>query len=478
MAINSKGKYVKIQDALREDTYYCIECNGRLIPNKGTSRIHYFNHYIEKGKSGLIECELYSYSNADYEILINEQIYENRVRFVIDEFLNIKIKLPSLGRSAFIRMNHDDLYFSVQVQDSRIYSTELGIRNRERYLDVSFEKEYIIEFTNNRHALLLDYEVIDRIKTFTNKTLLFKKIGGEFISTPYSSTNLSDDFFVISTFPLADHENLIIKNHAISNGIYIYHFFIEFLTDSLISWFKKETNYTVIPNRKWIDLIYPNSYQYSEKSMLIEGEKVILKVTPNTIVDHVFYVNTKDEKIVLEVDGDGYVELDLELNHSYTFRLNHAVCNEITVTRVKEILTVSNFPLNVLINKKISIMKTTSFDKPFSIESDRYFQVFYTNEYPFQTKSFENRIPEFLHYPFIGTMYKGKTLDLSGKIDWDSLISTNQYSVVKNSEFIRVLNALKKSTSPNKKILIAYLLRNYNKLPIELIKVLRERIIK
>ncbi|MGE7023812.1 hypothetical protein [Solibacillus cecembensis] len=473
IALDDEGKYVKVQDAVKRQKYFCLNCAEALIPNKGEKNIHYYRHFTKKGEAELIECELYLSNESDYGVLMDEQSYENKIRFVIDESLNIKIKLPSLDRSAFVRMDIDNLYFSIQVQNNSIYSTDLGSRNLKRYLDVTPEKEYNIEFINERKARLLEYEIVDKIQLFSNKTLLFKKSSGEFINISYLKTNLSDEFFLLSLGPLNIHSDLILKNDAIKNGIYMYHLFLENLTDQLINWFEKDTNYTIVPNRKWIDLIYPNCFQYSEYSTLVETEKVILKVTPSSIKDRIVYLNATGEKEFLLVDENGHAEVELEVNRAYDFHLNHVICNELRVMRVKEILLTSKYAMNILNKGEAKNIAALQLSKRLSIESKSDFQVFLKNEYPFWVKNFEGKVPEALHFPFIGTIYRTKKSNINGQLDWELILSSNQYLVVKNSEYTSLLKWLKSSDLPQKPIYIAHLLKHYNKLPKEMIKILR-----
>ncbi len=473
IAIDQKGNYVKIQDAVKGQLYYCLNCKERLIANTGDHNIHFYRHHNKKNREALIECELYSSSDSDYGILLNEQIYENKVRFIFDKSLNLKMKLPYLSRSSLARMNFDDLYFSVTVQGNRIFSTGLGKRSNRGYLDVSLEYEYLVEIENERNAKLLEYVIEKKVQLFQRQTLLFKKISGEYINIPYEKTNLSNELFLLSTKKLPRHSDLILKQYSISNGIHIYHFYIDNLTESLIDWFKKETGYTIIPNRKWIDLFYPNSFQYGDYSLLVETDKVLVKVTPHSSKDTLGYFNKNGQKEVLKVDEDGIAELDLEQNHMYHLRLNHEICNELTLKRISEIEPVTDYSTSILVNGQLDEIDAQSFERAYSVESASAFYVFKQDEYPIKTNSLEQQLPKAVHFPFIGTMHRRRVNGKENLVSWELLLNSMQWGIVKNSEFMDVFKMVKESNLPNRSIYIAELLKNYNMLPKDFVKIIR-----
>ena len=473
IAIDENDNYVKIQDAVKGQLYYCLNCKERLIANTGNNNIHFYRHHNTKDRDTLIECELYSSGDSDYGILLNEQIYENKVRFTIDKSMNMKMKLPYLSESSISRMNFDDLYFTIKVQSNRIFSTYLGKRSNRSYVDISPEIEYIIEIENKRNAELLEYEIEKSVRLFQRKALLFKKISGEYINIPYEKTNLSNELFMLSTKPLPEHSDLIIKNYSISNEFHIYQFYLQDLTESLIEWFKKETGYTIIPNRKWIDLIYPNSFQYGDYALLVEADNVLIKVTPHSGNDTISYFNMDEQKEILKVDENGIAQLNLERNHIYHLRLNHEICNEITLKRVCEIETATDFSVNILVNGQLPEISTQCFERAYSVESESTFYVYLKDEYPFQTKVIEKQFPEAVHFPFIGTIHKRNENGRVNLVIWELLLTSIQWEVVKNSEFMNVLKMVKESNLPNKSIYIAELLKKYNRLPKEFVKFIR-----
>lgn len=473
IAIDDNGNYVKIQDAVKGQLYYCLNCRERLIANTGNNNIHFYRHHNTKNRDTLIECELYSSGDSDYGILLNEQLYENKVRFTIDKSLKMKMKLPYLSGSSISRMNFDNLYFFIKVQNNRIFSTDLGKRSNRSYLDVSPEYEYIVEIENERNAKLLEYEIEKSVRLFQRKALLFKKISGEYINIPYEKTNLSNELFLLSMKQLPEHSDLILKNYSISNGIHIYQFYLQDLTESLIKWFKKETGYTIVPNRKWIDLVYPNSFQYGEHSVLVETEEVVVKVTPHSSKDTLSYFNVDGQQEILKVNENGIAQLSLERNHIYHLRLNHEICNELTLKRICEIETVTDYSASILVNGQLDEIDARSFERAYSVESASTFYVFNQDEYPIKTNSLEQQLPKAVHFPFIGTMHKRRENDRTDLVRWELLFAPIQWGIVKNSEFMDVLKMVKKSNLPNQSIYIAELLKNYNKLPKDLVKIIR-----
>ena len=185
MAVDHEGKYVKIQEAVRGQEYFCLNCKEKLIPSMGNKNIHHFRHFNKKDRAALIECELYSSDDSDYEVLLNEQSYENRFRFIIDQSYNLKIRLPYLKSTAFSRMNVDDLYFNVQILGESVFSSDLGQKSKVRYVDIPLQHVYNVQVDKKKNAKLLNYEVQAKIPLFQNKVLLFKKMNGEFINIPY-----------------------------------------------------------------------------------------------------------------------------------------------------------------------------------------------------------------------------------------------------------------------------------------------------
>lgn len=473
IAVNHNGDYVKIQDAVKGQLYYCLNCKERLIANTGDRNIHFFRHHNKKNRDALIECELYSSGDSDYAILLNEQIYENKVRFIIDKSFNMKMKLPYLSSSSISRMNFDDLYFSVTVQGNCIFSTELGKRSNRSFLDVSLEYEYIVEIENERNAKLLEYEIEKTVRLLQGKALLFKEISGEYINIPYEKTNLSNELFLLSTKKLPRHSDLILKQYLISDGVHIYHFYLDDLTESLIDWFKKETGYTIIPNRKWLDLFYPNSFQYGDYSLLVDTDKVLVKVTPHSSKDTLSYLNKNGQKEVLKVDEDGIAELNLEHNHIYHLRLNHEICNEITVKRISEIEPATEYSANVIVDDQLYNINTQYFERPYSVESESYFHVFDQDEYPYRTKIIEKQLPKAVHFPFIVTIHRRSENLKANLLKWELLFTSMHWRTVKNSEFMDVLKMVKESNLPNQSIYIVELLKNYNKLPRDFVKIIR-----
>lgn len=473
IAIDDNGNYVKIQDAIKGQLYYCLNCKERLIANTGNNNIHFYRHHNTKDRDTLIECELYSSGDSDYGILLNEQFYENKVRFTIDKSLKMKMKLPYLSGSSISRMNFDNLYFFIKVQNDRIFSTDLGKRSNRSYLDVSPDYEYIIEIENERNAKLLEYEIEKSVRLFQRKALLFKKISGEYINIPYEKTNLSNDLFLLSMKQLPEHSDLILKNYSISNGIHIYQFYLQELSESIIEWFKKETGYTIVPNRKWIDLVYPNSFQYGEHSVLVETDEVLVKVTPHSGKDTLSYFNVTGQKEIVSVDENGIAQLNLERNHIYHLRLNHEICNEITLKRICEIEPATNYSANILVNSQLYEINAQGFERAYSVESESVFHVFLQDGYPYQTKVIEKQLPKAVHFPFIGTIHKRRENGRANLLNWGLLFTSMHWDVVKNSEFMDVLKMVKESKMPNRSIYIAELFKNYNKLPKEFVKIIR-----
>lgn len=471
VAFDQKGNYINIQDAVKGGVYYCLNCKERVSAAKGKKNIHHYRHVTKKDKEKLAECELYTAGDSDFTVLLNEQLYENKVRFILDQSLEMKIKLPYLNKSAISRMNFDDLYFSIQIESNVIYSTNLGKESNRRYLPVSITPEYIIEIKNEKNAKLLEYDIEKNPKLFQRRMILFKKINGEFINIPYDKTNLSDEFFLVSNQEIIMHSDIKLKKHLDNMGVHIYHCFLDNLSNSLIEWFRMVTGYNIIPNRKWIDLVFPNSFQYSNHCMLVETNNVLIQVTPYTENDKISVTNTKGKVITLENIESSIFRLNLEFNQVYNLRLNHEISNEITLKRIHEIHPTSNYSPEVLLNNKVYNIVGNSFEKAYSIESENNFIVFSSNECPYVTKFLE-QIPKAVHFPFIGTIYKRKELK-EAELEWGLLLTSQKWEVVMNHEYMSVLNTLKQNRVNNQSTYIAKLLKNYNRLPKEFINTIR-----
>lgn len=473
IAYDQNDNLVKIQDSVKGQLYFCLNCRERLIANTGNKNIHFYRHHKPKNKEALIECELYSSGASDYGILLNEQVYENKVRFVIDNSFEMKMKLPYLSTSAISRMNYDNLYFSIKVQKNLIFSTNLGKKSSRSYLCVSPEYEYKIGIENEKNAMLLEYQIEKSVKMFKRKALLFKKISGEYINIPYEKTNLSNEFFLLSKTQLSIHSDLITKKYSIINKIHIYQLYLQDLSESIIEWFKNETGYKIVPNRKWIDLVYPNSFQYGKNLVLVETREAEVKVTPHSDRDTLSYLNAEGRQEIVKFNENGIARLILDLNHIYHLRLNHEICNDLTLKRVSEIKPATNYSTNILVNGHLDEIGIESFDRAYSVESANSFYVFNENEFPVRMKGFENQLPKITHFPFIGTIHKKNENNRTELLKWKLLLEPTQWVIVKNSEFMDVLKLVKESNSPNRAFYFTQLLNNYNKLPRNFIKVIR-----
>lgn len=472
VAFDQEGNYIDIKDAVKGGVYYCFNCKERVFAAKGEKNIHHYRHVTKKDKEKLAECELYTSGDSDFMVLLNEQFHENKVRFILNQSLEMKIKLPYIEKSAILRMNFDDLYFSIQIEGNEIYSVNLGKKSDKRCLPISIKPEYIIEIKNEKNAKLLGYDIEKNPKLFQRRMVLFKKINGEFINIPYDKTNLSGEFFLVSNQEIIMHSDITLKKHLDNNGIHIYHCFLNNLSNPLIEWFRMVTGYNIIPNRKWIDLVSPNSFQYSNHCMLVETNKVLIQVTPYTENDKISFTNTKGEVVISEKDESDIFRLNLEFNQVYNLRLEHEISNEITLKRIHEIHPTSNYSPEVLLNNKVYNIVGDSFDQAYSIESENKFNVFPSDEYPYVTKFLEKQLPLAVHFPFIGTIHKRKA-PKKVELEWESLLTSQKWEVVMNHEFMNVLNTLKQNRVNNQSTYIAKLLHNYNRLPKEFINSIR-----
>lgn len=478
MAITLEGKYVSIQQAVRGKEYFCLNCKERLFPSFGDKNIHHFRHFNKKDRAALKECELYSSGDSSYEVLYNEQSYENFVRFTIDQAFEFKIILPYLEEEQFSKMNLDNLYFNVQIEDKKIFSSDLGRKSKIRYFNVPLEQEYQVCIDEKKNAEQLKYNIGDKYSLIQKKVLLFKKMKGEFINIPYQKTNLSDEFYLISKNRLDWSDELILINKKIINGIYVYHFYLEELTDSLVGWFKRETDYIVVHNRKWIDLFYPVRFQYSYDAILIDTEQIQLKITDSMRTDVLTILDHTREKILKQSpDKNGNLKYDLKLNNIYTFQLNNELSNELTIKRVQKIHQCSSYMPLVQINKQPYDFKVINmFNSIYTTESDLYFKVFMKYCYPYQTKEVSDVLPNIIHFPYLGTIYEAEKVNKSfcGLLELKTFINQNKYIVVKNSEFRMVFDFIKNSKSPNKLMIMNILSEKYNNLPKQIVKQLRK----
>src|SRR5690625_1766743 len=291
IARDQYGNYTKIEDAVTGGLYYCLNCGERLIANKGNKNIHFYKHFNQKGSKKEIECELYSSSKAAHSEQLVEHRYVNKVRFIITDTFKLKMKLPHLEPCSMVKMDKENLYFSINVQDARLHSTNLVKEKKQNYLSITPELKYMLIIKNKTNADALGYVIEDNIYLFKEEVLLFKKVSGEYINIPYRKTNLSEEFYVLSRTELKVPAELTQINYKNSNAIHFYHFYLDELTDSLIEWFLKHTGYRIIPNRKWMNMVYPSIFQYSGESILIETNKALIKVTETKKNEKIFYLN-------------------------------------------------------------------------------------------------------------------------------------------------------------------------------------------
>src|SRR5690625_7543964 len=119
------GNYIKIGDAIRGQNYYCLYCGERLIANKGAKNIHFYKPY-NKDKKDIIECELYSSSKSVDNEQIEGHLYENIVRFIVDNTFNSTMKIHHLDSKYMVILNMENLYFSINSQNDRILCTISG----------------------------------------------------------------------------------------------------------------------------------------------------------------------------------------------------------------------------------------------------------------------------------------------------------------------------------------------------------------
>src|SRR5699024_1244952 len=105
------------------------------------------------------------------------------------------------------------------------------------------------------------------------------------------------------------------------------------INEGIKNWFIKNTNYSIVSNRKWIDIVYPNSFKYDGK-ILINEKKLKILVTPYNNNDQLTYLSSDNKQTQVSFDKNGIVEIQLEKNHIYNFSLNHEIANELSVERV------------------------------------------------------------------------------------------------------------------------------------------------
>ena len=419
------------------------------------------------------DCFLYSSADSDYSILYYESQYANKVRFVIDENFNLKIRFPILSNKAHYQMHTHDYYFRIIVGSEELFSSNLTKNNNENYLPIKFLEEYDIFYENIRHARLLEYEVLNKISLISDRPVLFKKISGEFVNIPYNKTNLSEEFFLISKSELTFVNDIIVKDYKCVNGIHIYYLYAREINERIKTWFSVNTNYVIVPNRKWIDIFYPNSFMYDEK-ILINDRKLKIKVTPYNKKDMLTYLSPDNKQIQVPFNRNGTAEIYLDKGYIYNFSLNHEIANELTVQRVDE-LNNEGFLYPTYLNDKLLDLNTPTNlkRKIFSVESEKSVHVYRDDKAPLIVKQIESNDIEAVHIPYIAT-YKSKSKEKADKqINISAIIRLTKWTTSTTEEFQRVLNYVKQSNVDNKNRYINNLLSNYNKLPLNLLYELR-----
>lgn len=472
MAIDISGKIVHIRNAVRGNDYFCIYCGDYLYATLGDIQTHHFRHKSKDSESKY--CHLYSSGKNDYSILYNKEIWKNKPRFVIDEEFKIQLKLPTLSRESYIKMVKEDLYFSIYVDNQEKFSTHLNEVQNKNYVPVEPAKKYNISYKYKQNAQTLNYDIINEITLLDKTTLLFKNISGEFINIPYPKTSLSEEFFILSSRKLTLSNNFKIKKYKTKHNYFLYHLFIDEVNIDVINWFSKNTHYTVVPNRKWIDLIYPNNFSYKNSTLLVDSEYVTLQVTPFSHKDTLIFKDEYNYFNSLSFMKNGTLTIDLAMNHTYNFSLKHEIANCLSIKRVKSLSNEGHL-YNIQVNNQ-PLKSFKYLDKDYiKITSEKEFYIYNNIDIPLSTKRFQNKLNWKIHFPFIGTIQaQKKSKERSLNKEFLQLVSNHEVWVPVNpSLYKKLINEIKKINTVNKNNYLKILYKNYNKLPYKLLKNLK-----
>lgn len=469
-AFDPSGNIVHIKDAIRGGEYYCVYCEDRLFAAKGKKQIHHFRHFSKDNESEY--CHLYSSSDSDYTILYEEEKWKNKLRFVIDSGLELKLKFPTIPSELIAKMNKEDRYFNIYVQDKNISSIFLDEKRGENYLKVNIAEDYRIIYEKLENAKSLNYETIEQISLLENETLLFKNVGGEFINIPYSKTSLSEEFYIISRKKLILNNEIIIKNYQYINNLYIYHLYINEVNEQIITWFARNTHYNIVPNRKWLDLIEPNTFLYDESVILIEDADVLLKVTPPSRHDRINFIDERGYHNNLLFDNDGFIRINLAMNHLYNFSLRHEIANNLSIKRVENININGNM-YDININGSKFVLPIQLREEKVKVESDKLFYVYQKDDIPLEMDFYFDTLHSPIHFPYIGTVLPYIKPEQLDKNLLNSILYENLWVTTSNRLFMKIFNLVNNLNDIHKGRYIKILLSNYNKLPYKLVKNLK-----
>lgn len=468
MAIDEEGDFIHIKDAVRGQEYRCIYCDYPLVPALGMLRAHHFRH---KNTEELHFCHLYSAFDGDRQVLLYEQKAKRSFRYKIDKFYNLNIKLPKMKVKMYEKMNAEQLCFSIIVGEKKVLSKSL---NHTQDVRVNYDYSQVIKYDFESRANKLNYPIVEKVELFQGtKPTLFKQISGEFVDIRYKEVNLSEEIIIISPRKLNNLCLFTVKKKMNFNGIYLYHLVVPEITDSLIVWFEQNLSKKIIKNFKRLDLIEPNEFTYKNNKFVIASEYVQLKVTPFEYGQYLYYVDEQARKNKKLFNHEGVIQIPVEKNHTYSFKVYNDVSNEITLVRQNQIKS-EGFMYDLLLNDRNIPCQSECIDVHDEIESVKAFEVFNHIHVPRFINKHKVRRGDIVHFPFIGTFYSVRQNDDSELIDFDKLLIDTTWLPASPDQYQKVLNSLKKSHHKYKVKLINKLKQNYNYLPNTILEVMKK----
>lgn len=361
---------VSIEEAVKEEAYSCPKCLEPLTLATGTKMRKHFRHHRKADPVTVQYCEDYTQSgHFTWSPYFHEKRAEQQPRLILKEDEDTEeytffLQFPLLEGEQIVKMDINDYYFSFDVQGQRLLSKNLVLEG-DNQLKVELDIAYAIQVKGMKEMNLLKYPQLKEVyKPFEKGPLLFKRLKGEWKSIHYEQVIASDEFFIISRFPLPFPDD--ISHQVVVKGDFlIYRCYMERgLTDRVKQWFRKYAKYVIEPAQSYIDFIEPTAFLKRDGIYLVEQPNVRFEVYhkgPYYLKNHLEIRNINEQNMdVRRIFSEEYGEVTLRKGSVYVFHLILAKSDPLLIKYVDKIdYPIIDYP-EIQINEE-SIQKTTIF---------------------------------------------------------------------------------------------------------------------
>jgi len=297
---------VSVEEAVKEEEYYCPKCLEPLTLATGEKMRKHFRHHQKADPTIVQYCEDYTQSgHFTLSPYFHEKRAEQQPRLILKEEEGTEgyaffLQFPLLEGEQIVKMDVNDYYFSFEVQGRRLLSKDL-ISEGENRLKIELDVVYPIQTEGMKEMELLEYPRLeDLYKPFEEGPVLFKRLRGEWKSVHYKQVIATDEFFIVSRYPLTFVND--ISYQIVTKGDFlIYRCYTERgLTHAVKKWFTKYTRYMLEPAQSHIDLIEPQKFLKRDGVYLVEQPNIRFEVHHKGLYhlkDHLEIRNINDQTV-------------------------------------------------------------------------------------------------------------------------------------------------------------------------------------